>query len=96
MSYNPLVTIKFMEDLKTSLRHVLLTRFGVKKAGFTDDTKLFSEGLLDSLSVMELVSFVESETGCVIAPTEIVLENFDTIERIVSFVDALKAKGSAQ
>jgi acyl carrier protein len=85
-----------MEDLKLVLRRALVTRFGVKGATLTDDTELFSGGLIDSLSVMDLVSFLESETGCVIAPTDINLDNFDTIGRMVSYVNSLKAKDSAQ
>jgi acyl carrier protein len=84
-----------MEEFKTALRSALITRFGVKKTLLTDQTELFSQGLLDSLTVMELVSFVESQTETFIPPTEITLENFDSIERIVRFITALKAKDSA-
>jgi acyl carrier protein len=84
-----------MEEFKQALRRALIGRFGVKKEVLNEETKLFSDGLLDSLTVMELVSFVEGEIGCFIPPTEITLENFDTIDRIVRFISALKAAEGA-
>jgi acyl carrier protein len=84
-----------MEELRTALRNALVSRFGVKKALLTDQTELFSAGLIDSLSVMDLVSVVENLTGSCIAPTEITLENFDSIDRIVRYITDLKAKEGA-
>jgi acyl carrier protein len=57
------------------------------------DTPLFSEGLLDSLVVLDLVALVEKESGITIAPSEINLDNLDTVERILAFV-ATKRAGS--
>lgn len=81
-----------MDNLRTSLRRALVTRFGVKVA-LTDDTGLFSGGLIDSLSVMDLVGFVEETIGCVIPPAEITFEHFDSIESIVRFADTLRTPG---
>ena len=73
-----------MDELKRSLRKVLVSRFGVK-GELDDDTGLFSGGLIDSLSVMDLVGFVEQEIGITIRPGDINLENFDSIGRILRF-----------
>ena len=51
------------------------------------DTLLFSSGLLDSFSMIELVSFLEKETGTRVKPTEVTLENFDSISRMLSFLE---------
>lgn len=80
-----------MSDFRASLRRALVGQFGVDDAALTDDTALFSEGLLDSLTVMELVSFVEAEAGVRIPPEDIVLENFDTMACITRYVDGLAA-----
>jgi len=72
------------EALKVALRAELAARFRV--AGpVGDDTALFSGGLIDSLSVMDLVSFVEAKLGRPISPADITLENFDSINRIAQF-----------
>jgi len=81
-----------MNDLRASLRRALTTKFGVDQAALTDDSELFSEGLLDSLSVMDLVDFVEAEAGVPIPPTDIVLENFDSVTRIIRYVEGLKGR----
>jgi len=84
-----------MQDLGGALRRALATRFGVR-VGLDDDTGLFSGGLIDSLSVIELVSFVEGEIGCAIPPADITLENFDSINRIVRFAEALASAGGGK
>lgn len=81
-----------MNELKPALRRALVSRFGVKGA-LDDDTKLFSGGLIDSLNVIELVSFVETEIGCAIPPAAITLENFDSIDRIVRYAKTLVSAG---
>jgi acyl carrier protein len=80
-----------MDELKKSLRRALASRFGVRKA-VDDDTALFSGGLIDSLSVIELVSYVEETAECVVPPEDITLENFDSILRIAEFVSKLKSR----
>ncbi len=80
-----------MDELKNALRRALVGRFGVK-GSLEDDTGLFSEGLIDSLSVMDLVAFVEEQLGCPIPPAEITLDNFDSINRIARFGAKLSGK----
>jgi len=73
-----------MDDLKSAIKRALATRFGVR-VPLHDDTELFSRGLIDSLNVVELVTFVEGELGRPIPPADITLENFDSIARIVRY-----------
>jgi acyl carrier protein len=73
-----------MDDLKKALHRALTTRFGVR-IPVEDETQLFSRGLIDSLNVVELVTFVEGELGRPIPPADINLENFDTIGRILRY-----------
>lgn len=80
-----------MADLRAALRRRLVTAFGVK-VPFDDATELFRESLIDSLSVMDLVSFVEEQIGCPVAATDITLENFGSVERIARFADRLAGK----
>lgn len=78
--------LRHMDQLKKAIRRALVTRFGVK-VPLDDDTALFSRGLIDSLNVVELVTFVEEELGRPIAPAEITLDNFDSINRIARFAE---------
>jgi acyl carrier protein len=51
-----------------------------------EQTPLFSAGVIDSFSLVGLISELERRGGFRVAPLDITLENFDTIERIVGFV----------
>ena len=49
-------------------------------------TELFSSGLLDSVSMVGLITFIEERTGATIQPGDVTLDNFDTVERIQAYV----------
>jgi len=76
-------------DLRQALRTELVARFGADRSTLDDDTGLFSTGVIDSLSVMDLVCFVESRIGTRVPAADITLDNFDSIARIVAFAHAL-------
>lgn len=50
------------------------------------ETELFSSGLLDSVSMVGLITFIEERTGATIQPGDVTLDNFDTVERIQAYV----------
>ena len=52
------------------------------------DTELFSSGMLDSVSMVGLISFVEDKAGVHIQPGDVTLDNFDTIDSILEYVTA--------
>lgn len=78
-----------MEDLKQALRTALIVQFKLDGNSIDDDTALFSSGLIDSLSVIDLVCFVEGKIGHSVPPSAITLENFDSIAKIAMYTDAL-------
>ncbi|MCX8071358.1 MAG: acyl carrier protein [Candidatus Binatia bacterium] len=49
-------------------------------------TPLFSSGLIDSGAMVELITFVEAQTGVRFTPDDLTLENLDTIANILGFV----------
>jgi len=67
-----------------------LVRFLVEEAGLdpedaTDDQALFSSGLLDSFSMVALITHVEAGAGIRVKATEVSLDHFDSIGRILAF-----------
>jgi acyl carrier protein len=52
-----------------------------------DDTPLFSEGMLDSFTMVELVALVEEKTGTTMPALEVTPENIDTVARIVAWAE---------
>lgn len=52
-------------------------------------TELFSSGLLDSVSMVSLIGFIEEKTRATVQPADVTLENFDSVERIVAYAASL-------
>jgi len=57
---------------------------GVVIAG---DTPMFALGILDSVALVDLVTFLEDDLGILVLDHELVPENFATRDRIVEFVE---------
>ena len=51
------------------------------------DTDLLLTGLVDSLGVVQIVGWIEDELGIEVDPLDVVLENFQTVERMVAYID---------
>ena len=63
--------------------------------GLPSDTDLLREGAIDSMGVMELVSFLEDTFGLVVEDEEIVAENFRSLDRIAHYVASKQGIGFA-
>jgi acyl carrier protein len=69
-----------------------IRQFIVKNLYFTGDNDIGAEdsfletGVVDSMGVMELVGFIQSEFGIEVEQHEITVENFDSIRRLADFV----------
>jgi len=77
-----------MPLVSQSIREYLSNRLGVDVSDVQDDSPLFSSSLVDSFSLVELITFIESAGGIKIDAWDVTLENFDSIERILAFVRA--------
>ncbi len=55
-----------------------------------NDTSLLDLGIIDSTGVLELVTFLEETFGVKIQDSEMLPENFDTVDNIVGFVGRLQ------
>ncbi|HUE84739.1 MAG TPA: acyl carrier protein [Vicinamibacterales bacterium] len=51
-----------------------------------DDEDLLTSGLLDSLSVMSVVYFIEQEAGIDIPAEDVTIENFESLSAIDTYV----------
>jgi acyl carrier protein len=73
---------------RENLRRYLHEKQGLEPADFADDTLLFSSGLIDSFSMVDLIIFIEETRGLRVHPADVTLDNFDSIDRILAFVEA--------
>jgi acyl carrier protein len=64
--------------------------------GFEDDNdaSFIGEGLVDSTGVMQLVSYVQSEFDIAIDPHEVTPDNFDSVNKRVSFIQAMQIQSA--
>lgn len=51
-------------------------------------SSLFQGQTLDSLNMIDLISFLETTYGLKISPSEVTIENLDTVDKMVAFVDS--------
>lgn len=75
-----------MADTKKSIRMFMLKEFGIKEANLKDDESLFDSGYIDSLAMLILIAFIEKEFKVVINPSEVAMDNFNTLNKISELV----------
>lgn len=64
----------------------LVEEFDVSPDDLDEETPLFSTGLLDSFSMVSLVTYIEQEEGFKLSVGEFALDNLDSVSRILRFV----------
>jgi acyl carrier protein len=77
-------------DVEASVRGFLKDHVpvGQDSGAISPDESLLDSGLLDSASILQLVSFLEERFGIVISDEELVPDNFETINAIVGLVQS--------
>ena len=58
-----------------------------RKHPIAGDDNLLESGIIDSLGILDLVSFFEQEFGIVVADDELIPENFQSVARLTRFVE---------
>jgi acyl carrier protein len=53
---------------------------------YEDDSSFLREGIVDSMGIVELVAFVSDTYQIEVTRDEVVLDHFDSIERLAAFV----------
>ncbi len=70
--------------------------FTSDEAALADGDSLLQKGIVDSTGMMELIAFLESGFGIAITDAEMVPENLDSVNAIVSFLDVKLGSGQAR
>jgi acyl carrier protein len=61
---------------------------------FAPDTSFISTGLIDSISIVEVITFVEQYWEISVDPSELSVENFDSMAAIAAYAE--RKRTSAQ
>lgn len=61
---------------------------------YSDDASFLGEGIIDSIGVMEIVSFIEQEFKISVDLGDITPDNFDSVAKIAQYVERKHAPQS--
>lgn len=73
---------------KESLMEFLVGNLGVDRDELDEDTALFSSGMQDSFSIVELLIHIETEENITLNPSDVSLDNLDSISSILNFLSS--------
>jgi len=81
------------ETIKATVKNFILNEFlpGEDPAALTDTTALVTTGILDSIAVLKVVTFLENQFGITIEPHEAAVENLNTLSDIAQLVMSKKS-----
>lgn len=79
-----------MPAIETDVREFVTDNFlfGRTNVSLDGDDSLLEEGLIDSTGVLELVTFIEDRFDVTVEDEELVPDNLDSINRLITFIEA--------
>jgi acyl carrier protein len=77
-------------DKRNVIKKFIISSFlkGEKSITLRDDSLFIEEGIIDSIGVLELVAFIEETFGVRVEDEELIPENLDSINRLVTYVES--------
>jgi acyl carrier protein len=79
--------------VRTYLEQIRFANFA--DGNLTETSSLFDNDVLDSLTFVDLLSWLEQAHNISASPDELLPENFDSVDRIAQFVVSKRSGGSA-
>jgi len=73
-------------SVREEIEQFIRENFIFGEVALAPETSFVEGGILDSTSVLELVSFLEERFGIGVEPDEINLENMDSLSRVEAYV----------
>ncbi|MEO7013975.1 MAG: acyl carrier protein [Dokdonella sp.] len=79
-------------SIEAKIRHYILENLMFTDDGsrLPNDASLLDRGVIDSTGVLEIVMFLEEEFAIKIRDSEMLPENFDSVNNLVAFVQRLQ------
>jgi acyl carrier protein len=84
------------QSIEAQIRNFLSHHFpSVRKKELGSREALLENGIVDSLGILDLVTFIEGTFAIAVADDELIPDNFSSIEKIAQFVESKRA-GAAE
>jgi len=74
-------------DIGKEIHDYILSEFASERDEVAADENLLAQGIIDSMGIMKLVSFLEERYGFEAVDDDLVPENFGSIELLRAFVE---------
>lgn len=74
-------------DLAEQLTAFIQDEVVIDDVEVTGDFDLLLSGAVDSLGVIRITHWMEEEIGVVVDPGDVTLENFQTVDKMVAYLD---------
>lgn len=86
-------TMLLMSEIKTTVKAYILEEFADESeiGPLTDETPLLSSGIIDSISALQLVEFLETTYGFQFQAHEVDQDNLNSLNLIEAFVQSKMA-----
>ena len=77
-----------MEEMRNVLRTFILENylFTDDASALNDDDSFLDNGILDSMGVLELMSFLEDDLSIPVEGHEVIPDNLDSINKVLAFI----------
>ena len=80
-----------MHATEKTIRQFFIDNAWLEKNGeFHETDSLLENGVIDSVAMIELVSFIEETYGVHVPDEDLMPEHFETLESIVSYIEKKK------
>ncbi|MCK5097877.1 MAG: acyl carrier protein [Desulfobacteraceae bacterium] len=81
-----------MTDIKVTIKQFIIENFLFgDDEGLEDDTSFLEEGIIDSTGMLELIVFLEEDLSIEIEDEEMIPENLDSINNLLTFLNKKQA-----
>jgi acyl carrier protein len=92
-----LIGRRFVVDEGQALKDFIMKEFMFDKSAqrLESDEPLIQGEIIDSLGIFTLVAFIEKELGVKLQPSDLLLENFETVNAIMRLVETRRLSKSS-
>lgn len=84
-----------MQSTEQNVRQFVIDTFlfSIDDGGLGNTDSFIEKGLIDSMGILTLISHVEEKYGIKVEDHELVPDNWDSVERIVCFIESKRTPG---